>query len=205
MHHGGAFGEVSAEANAVSITDAHSRGHHVIHHAGELIDGVHGDWATLSLQASAGELKAFHCAGAVVGPHHVAEQSEHAIQVAAVWLEQAAGDQVEAEVRVIGIGGGSIQIRDHCADGHAAHATDLIGTHQVSGFRADLGGINLSGARVLAGGIRELEVGEPSIEDNVLLGQRCKSITYSSSHSGESYRNRGRWWLAGFGKLVGAS
>src|SRR5699024_9495762 len=45
-HHVGAISQVSAEADAVRVTNAHTGKNHVVNHAWELVHGVDVDWAT---------------------------------------------------------------------------------------------------------------------------------------------------------------
>ena len=88
VHHGGADGQVRAEADPVGVGDPHAAGHHVVDHAGELVHAVDGRPGR-GAQPQPGRLEALDRAGAVVRPHDVGQQAEDAVEVEAVRLDQA--------------------------------------------------------------------------------------------------------------------
>ena len=109
MHDGGALGEVRAEADPVGVGDPDAGGDDVVHHAGELVHAVDGDGTALA-QPGAGQLEALDGGGPEVGPHHVGEFAEDPVQVDAVRLHQAVGEQVQAQVGVGGVGRGLVEV-----------------------------------------------------------------------------------------------
>ena len=121
VHDGGAFGEVGTEADAVGVGDPDAGGHHVVHHARELVDAEDGDGAAPA-QLGAGQFEAFHGGGAEVGPHDVGELAEDAVQVDGVGPDQAVREQVQAKVGVGGVRRGLVEVdldEDHLLLGAA--------------------------------------------------------------------------------------
>ncbi len=117
VHDGRAGGQVGAEPDPVGVADAHPAREHVVDHPGELVDRVDGHRAA-GPQPGADVLEALDLAGAVVGPHDVGQQAEDAVEVGLVGLDQTVGEQVEAQVGVIGVGRRVGQLADPDLDGH---------------------------------------------------------------------------------------
>src|SRR5699024_670856 len=131
VHHGGAFSQVSAEAAAVRVTNAHTGRNHVVNHAWELVHGVDGDWATWG-QTGAHHLEISNSARAVVGPHYVRQQDKDTVHVQAMWLYRTVGEQVQTQVCVVSINGRSVQVGDGSLDCDSCYTALFIRTNQVS-------------------------------------------------------------------------
>src|SRR3954447_26661454 len=92
-------GEVGAEPDPVGVGDAYAARHHVVGHPGELVHAEDLDRAGLA-QAQPRALEPLDLAGAVVGPHHVVEDCEDAVEVDGVGLDQAVREQVQPQIAV---------------------------------------------------------------------------------------------------------
>ena len=143
VHHGGAGRQVSAEAHAVGVADTHAGGHYVIDHARELIHTEHVDGGGRSCGRQSGlggesesgfgggafdvglaQREVFNGEGAVVGPHHIGELGEDAVEVQRVRLGHAHAHQMELQVSVRGITDRLVQLADD-ESRHAANATGV--------------------------------------------------------------------------------
>lgn len=102
VHHGGAFADISAQAQARGVSDTHAVRHHVVGHFRELVDRE--DFQQLATQAgfqlTFGQLAEVD--GALAGPGHVRQQRENAGEVQAVGFNQAVRQQVQLEVGLRG-------------------------------------------------------------------------------------------------------
>ena len=115
VHDRRARGQVRAQSHPVGVGDAHAGGHHVVDHPRELVDAVDGH-RTAPAQPGPDRLEALDGARAVVGPHHVGEHPEEAVGVQAVRGDQAMREQVQPQIRVVGVGGLVLQRRrSRCA------------------------------------------------------------------------------------------
>jgi hypothetical protein len=90
------------EANTICICDAHSLRYDVIDHPWELIDAVDGHVSMCGAELGASELKVNERAWAGRGPGDIGEEAEDSIEVLAMRLNEAMGEQVEAEVGISG-------------------------------------------------------------------------------------------------------
>ena len=115
VHDRGPLGQVGAQPDPVRVRDPHPGRQHVVHHPGELVHAVHGDRAAPA-QPQPGGLEVRDRARSVAGPHHVGQRPEDAVQVAAPRADQAARQQVQAEVRVVRVRRGCGQAADGGAD-----------------------------------------------------------------------------------------
>ncbi len=86
-----------AEADAVGVGDADTGGNDVVDHAGELVDTEDGH-RSADAQTRAHGLEVLERARAVVGPHDVREQTEDAVEVESVRLDETVRQQVQAQV-----------------------------------------------------------------------------------------------------------
>ena len=170
---------MSAQANAVGVTNAHAGRDDVVHHAWELIDGVDHDRAAGG-EAAADHLEIGNRAGAVVGPHHVGKLAEDAIDIQAVRLDCAVGKQVEAQVGVVRIGRGFVQILDGGFHSDAGHAALFIRTNEFGELLRSL--LQALGAAGIYRGI-EVDCWKPDVQDGAVVGNGCQAACGSSSHS----------------------
>ena len=109
VHHGGARGQVCAEAHAAGLGDAHAGGHHVVDHARELVHAVHGHGAALAqLTRVASKPSTAH--GPKLVQHDVGQQARRCRPGSAVGLHQAVGEQVQAQPRIGGVGRGDVEV-----------------------------------------------------------------------------------------------
>lgn len=125
---------MGAQTHAIGIGDPHTAGHHVVGHARELVDAVHGEDATTSTLFPT---HAFHQVDRdrpEVGPGHVGEQSERAIEVQCAGLGEAMREKMQTQVHVDGVGGRGVGV-GHDALGGDGHATQGV----VLWFRGALG------------------------------------------------------------------
>ena len=112
------LGEVGAEADPVGVGDAHAGRDDVVDHPRELVDAEHGRPAPRTPQPRADRSKPSTAHGPAVGPGHVGEQAEDAVEVDAVRLRPA-GARAGAAAgrrRAASTGGAdrsAITVRDH--------------------------------------------------------------------------------------------
>ena len=142
MHHGGAGRQIGTETHAVGIADTHAGGHHVVNHARELIHTENVDSGSRSCGRQArlsgksesrigggtfhvglAQREILHGERAVIGPHHIGELGEDAIEIQGVRLGHAHAHQVKLQVGVGCVDDWLIQL----ADGEHRHATDAAG------------------------------------------------------------------------------
>jgi hypothetical protein len=93
VHHGGALCQMSSESNPVCVGDPYPGGHHVVDHPRELVHAVDRHRAA-SAQSQTHRFEAFDATGTVVGPDHVRQGAEDAIEVAPVRFDQTVREQV---------------------------------------------------------------------------------------------------------------
>ena len=169
MHDGGALSQVGAQAHAVCVTNADAGRHNVVHHAGELVHGVNNDRAAGG-QAAAHHLEIGHGARTVVGPDHIIEEAEDTVHIQTVWLDCAVGQEVQAQVSIVGIDGGVIQILDGGLNGNAGYATLLVRACQRGELLGDLlQALGFGGLYVLIGVYGR----EPYVQDGAVMGDGC--------------------------------
>ena len=169
MHDGGSLSKVGAQAHAVRVANANAGRYNVVHHAGEFVNGVDNDWAAGG-EAAAHHLEIGDGAGAVVGPDHVIEVAEDAIHIQAVRLDRAVRKEVQAQVSIVGIDGGVIQIFDGGLDGNAGHAALLVRACQRGELLGDLlQALGLGGLYGLIG----INGWEPDVQDGAVMGNGC--------------------------------
>ena len=127
VHDGGALGQVGAEPHPVGVGDPHAAGRHVVEHAGELVERVHQQggagrrgprtWAAGSSSTATGP----SCVHATVG-----QVAEDPVEVDGVGRDEAVGEQVQAEVDVVGVERGRLQVGDGGGDGAHVDAAHLV-------------------------------------------------------------------------------
>ena len=78
---------MSSESNPVGVGDPYPGGHHVVDHPRELVHAVDRHRAA-SAQSQTHRLEAFDATGPVVGPDHVRQGTEDAVEVAPVRFDQ---------------------------------------------------------------------------------------------------------------------
>ena len=164
MHHGRAGRQVRTQTQAVTVTNTHAGGNHVIHQAGELINVAHTQVAQLAqTNRKLLELSGKH--RAVVGPRNIRQGAEQAVQVQLIGANQGVGEQVQTQVRVDRVFGCLIQV-------------DGCGTHLGAGIaRRVLGGQFLQLVRDgQVGGLGEGGSGEPGIQDGAGVLARDNNI-----------------------------
>ena len=132
VHDGGAFGQVRAQSHAVGVADAHAGRHDVVDHAGELVNRQHVHIDVRRQHGSGLSGGGHHVKLAqseivdgertVVGPHHVVELGEDAVEIQRVRLGQTHAQQVQTQIGVGGVLDRLVQL-GHGEHGHAAHAT----------------------------------------------------------------------------------
>ena len=153
-----------AQAQTVTVANAHAGGNHVIHQARELINVAHAQVTQLA-QTNRKLLELGGKHRAVVGPRHVCESAEQAVQVQLVRANQGVGEQVQTQVGIHGIFGGLIQV-----DGGGAHlgagVTRRVLSDQVLQLVRD----------GQVGGLGEGGSGEPSIQDGAGVLARDNNI-----------------------------
>ena len=173
VHHGGALGQVRAEAHAVGVGDPHAGRQHVVGHPRELVDAVHLDRSE-GAQPQPGLLETLDRAGAHAGPDHVAEGAEHAVEVDRVGLHEAVGEQVQPQVGVARTGGRGVEV-----DLHEPH----LGAHAARGVVAREGlelrrGGGVGGRRTQGGGR------EPGVQDGVVGRHGREAVAPGSTGGG---------------------
>ena len=127
MHHGGALGEVGAEADPIRVRDAHAGGNDVVDHAGELVDAEHGEVRAVRPRAQADVAEGVQGDRPEGGPRHVRQQPEDPVEVQAAGLREPVGEQVQSQVGICRVDGRGVQVGD--VDTQRAHldAADLVG------------------------------------------------------------------------------
>jgi hypothetical protein len=105
VHHGGAGCEVGAETDPVGVGDAHARRHHVVDHAGELVEPVDGQVPAGGPLRGAQFVDLVGRARPGRRPRDVGQDAEDAVHVGLVRLDDAVREQVQPQVRVEGVGG----------------------------------------------------------------------------------------------------
>ena len=145
-----------AQAHAAGVRDAHAGGHHVVDHARELVDPVHGERAALARHVPLDALDGLDRDGAAVGPRDVLQVAEDAVQVHAAGKHQAVRQQVQAQVGVRTVGRRGVRVDDD-ADGPQGDGT--------IGVRVNRGGDR----RCITGhGVTEAEPAEAHVEDGAV-------------------------------------
>ena len=131
MHDGGTFGKVGAQTHAVGIADTHAGRHHIVDHARELVDRQHvhvGLRQARSALVGSGhhielaQSEILDRERSIVGPHHIVEGRENAVQVQCVRLGQTHAQQVQTQVGVGGVFDRLLKLR-HGEHRNAAYAT----------------------------------------------------------------------------------
>ena len=175
VHHGGAGRQVSAEAHAVGVADTHAGGHYVIDHARELIHTEHVDGGGRSCGRQSGlggesesgfgggafdvglaQREVFNGEGAVVGPHHIGELGEDAVEVQRVRLGHAHAHQMEFQVSVRGVADRLVQL----ADDEYRHAADATGVGFIVSQSAEIVVWTIGLGRCLT----EIQFGVPDVQ-----------------------------------------
>ncbi len=138
MHDGGTFGKVGAQTHAVGIADTHAGRHHIVDHARELVDRQHvhvGLRQARSALVGSGhhielaQSEILDRERSIVGPHHIVEGRENAVQVQCVRLGQTHAQQVQTQVGVGGIFDWLVKLRygEHRNAAYAARVRSLMG------------------------------------------------------------------------------
>ena len=152
------------QAQTVTIANAHAGGNHVIHQARELINVAHAQVTQLAqTNRQLLELGSEH--RAVVGPRHVREGAEQAVQVQLVGANQSVGEQVQTQVRVDCVFGCLIQV-----DGCGTHLGAGVARRMLNGQVFQL----VRDGQV--GGLGEGGSGEPRIQDGAGVLARDNNI-----------------------------
>src|SRR5690606_25480499 len=102
VHDGGAFTNVSTQAHARGIGNAHAFRYYVIGHAREFIHAVHAQNFAVQAGFQLRRRQIVQIHRAFVGPGDVWQQAEHTGQVQAVWLGQTVRQQVQFQVHLGG-------------------------------------------------------------------------------------------------------
>ena len=92
-----------------------------------------------STQPGPHELEALDRARPVVGPHHVGQHAEDAVDVGAVRRDQPMGQQVQPQVGVVGVGGLVVERRDHRAHHDDVDVAVLVAARQLRQLGGHLG------------------------------------------------------------------
>ena len=164
MHHGRAGRQVRAQAQAVTVANAHAGGNHVIHQARELINVAHAQVAQLA-QTNCELLELGGKYRAVVGPRNIRQGAEQAVQVQLVGANQSVGEQVQTQVRVDRVFGCLVQV-----DGGGAHLGAGVTRRVLNGQVLQL----VRDGQV--GGLGEGGGGEPCIQDGAGVLARDNNI-----------------------------
>ena len=101
---------MGAQPHPVGVGDPYTRGHHVVHHPGELVHAEHGEMTVRAAQPGPDQLKAVHRARTERGPHHIGQRGEDPVQVDRARAHQPMAQQMQAEVRVRGAHRGRVQV-----------------------------------------------------------------------------------------------
>ena len=153
-----------AQAQAVTVANAHAGGNHVIHQARELINVAHAQVAQLA-QTNCELLELGGKHRAVVGPRNIRQGAEQAVQVQLVGANQSVGEQVQTQVRVDCVFGCLIQV-------------DGCGTHLGTGVARRM--LNSQFLQLVrdgqVGGLGEGGGGEPGIQDGAGVLARDNNI-----------------------------
>ncbi len=115
---------------------------------GELVDPPeHGD-VTADAQTGADDLEVLDGARAEVRPHDVGEETEDAVHVLPVGLNQAVREQMQAQVRVVGVDRSPGEVRDRGAHHDLGDLAGLVGADQQRKVRRDVGSFESLRARL---------------------------------------------------------
>ena len=114
-------------------------------HPGCLVDVGHGHRSTRP-QLQAGLLETLDRARTMVGPHHVGEQAELAVEVDAVRCDEPVREQMQPQVDVVGVDGGGGDVGDRRADRDDLDAARLVGADQGFEVGGDVGEVEDVGA-----------------------------------------------------------
>ncbi len=106
VHDRGALGQVRAQPDPVGVGDPHPGRQHVVDHPGELVHAVHGRPGRGGAAAAGSASKSGTGHGPWLVHTTLASSAEDAVQVAAVRADQAVGQQVQPQVRVVRVGQG---------------------------------------------------------------------------------------------------
>ena len=133
MHDGGAFGKVGTQTHAVGVADTHAGRHHIVDHARELVDRQH---VHVHLRQSRNALvsRGHHVKlaqreildreRAIIGPYHIVEGCENAVQIQGVRLGETHAQQMQTQVCVGCVFDRFVKLR-HREHRNAAHATRI--------------------------------------------------------------------------------
>jgi hypothetical protein len=133
MHDGGAFGKVGTQTHAVGVADTHAGRHHIVDHARELVDRQH---VHVNLRQSRNALvgRGHHVKlaqreildreRAIIGPYHIVEGCENAVQIQGVRLGETHAQQMQTQVCVGCVFDRFVKLR-HREHRNAAHATRI--------------------------------------------------------------------------------
>jgi hypothetical protein len=126
VHHRGASGEVGTEPDPIGVRDANTVGHDVVGHSRELVHAQHHHGMPRGSHRRPPAIEALDRARPGGGPHHVVEQPEHVAEVDAMGRHQPMGEQVEAEVDVMGVDGRIVQTFDEGGDDDRLYASHVV-------------------------------------------------------------------------------
>ena len=152
------------QAQAVTVTNTHAGGNHVIHQAGELINVAHTQVAQLA-QTNRKLLELGGKHRAVVSPRNIRQGAEQAVQVQLIRANQGVGEQVQAQVCVQGVFGCLIQV-----DGGGTHLGTGVARRVLSDQVLQL----VRDGQV--GGLGEGGRGEPGVQDGAGVLARDNNI-----------------------------
>ena len=115
---------------------------------------------------------------------------EGAVEVDGEWFDEAVGQQVEAEVDVVGVDGWGVEVGDGGADGHGFDEAVAVGADEAQELRGEVvGGGALGGGGVVVVKC-ELGVGVPGVEHCAVYGDVGDSEAVCSQRHGRHCKRR---------------
>ena len=156
-----------AETHAIGVADADSAGCDVVDHPGELVDAQYGH-VSASAKASSNLLESLHRARAEVRPDDVRQQTEDALEIRLVRLDESMRQQVQTQVHVVGIRRGDRQISNGGAHRDDLDAACLIEPDQIVQVCGNVVALEDLGVGKI--GRCEFGVRVPDVEDNAGIG-----------------------------------
>ena len=113
MHDSGAGRQVSTEAHAIGVGNAHTRWHNVIGHTWELVKAVNIKRATTTAFFPTNLINVFGQNWPDIGPCDIGQQAECTIKIESARLGQTMREQVQSQVHINRVGRCSIGVNQN--------------------------------------------------------------------------------------------